>query len=193
VGDPDKGRRRELLERAKPGFRTARVPAAPPPTTTAHPCPEQRNPPSSAAPQPRPGAGSRSRPRGPRRTTEPPPATGELPRELEIDTTRDYQPRHPPTPKRQTPEPAQRGSGRPGCLETPHGAPGRIRTCDTRFRRAVLYPLSYGGLRGAYLRKPAHRCSSPAGACWSWRTSGAHTASSMRSASSSSLSGNRCP
>ncbi len=24
-------------------------------------------------------------------------------------------------------------------------APGRIRTCDTRFRRAVLYPLSYGG------------------------------------------------
>ena len=27
----------------------------------------------------------------------------------------------------------------PGC------APGRIRTCDTGFRRAVLYPLSYGG------------------------------------------------
>ena len=26
-----------------------------------------------------------------------------------------------------------------------HGAPGRIRTVDTRFRRAVLYPLSYGG------------------------------------------------
>jgi hypothetical protein len=25
------------------------------------------------------------------------------------------------------------------------GAPGRIRTCGTRFRRAVLYPLSYGG------------------------------------------------
>ena len=25
------------------------------------------------------------------------------------------------------------------------GAPGRIRTVDTRFRRAVLYPLSYGG------------------------------------------------
>ncbi len=24
-------------------------------------------------------------------------------------------------------------------------APGRIRTCDTSFRRAVLYPLSYGG------------------------------------------------
>ena len=25
------------------------------------------------------------------------------------------------------------------------GAPGTIRTCDTSFRRAVLYPLSYGG------------------------------------------------
>ena len=24
-------------------------------------------------------------------------------------------------------------------------APGQIRTADTRFRRAVLYPLSYGG------------------------------------------------
>lgn len=33
------------------------------------------------------------------------------------------------------------------CLETKRGAPGRIRTCDTRFRRAVLYPLSYEGLR----------------------------------------------
>ena len=26
------------------------------------------------------------------------------------------------------------------------GAPGPIRTADTRFRRAVLYPLSYGGI-----------------------------------------------
>ena len=25
-------------------------------------------------------------------------------------------------------------------------SPGRIRTVDTRFRRAVLYPLSYGGM-----------------------------------------------
>ena len=30
-------------------------------------------------------------------------------------------------------------------------APGRIRTCDTGFRRAVLYPLSYEGLVGGYL------------------------------------------
>jgi hypothetical protein len=33
------------------------------------------------------------------------------------------------------------------------GAPGRIRTCDARFRKPTLYPLSYGGgagrLRGA--------------------------------------------
>ena len=27
----------------------------------------------------------------------------------------------------------------------PESAPGMIRTCDTGFRRAVLYPLSYGG------------------------------------------------
>jgi hypothetical protein len=26
------------------------------------------------------------------------------------------------------------------------GAPDAIRTHDTRFRRAVLYPLSYGGM-----------------------------------------------
>lgn len=26
-----------------------------------------------------------------------------------------------------------------------YSALGRIRTCDTRFRRAVLYPLSYEG------------------------------------------------
>lgn len=29
---------------------------------------------------------------------------------------------------------------------TAHGAPGRTRTGDTRFRKAVLYPLSYQGL-----------------------------------------------
>ena len=27
------------------------------------------------------------------------------------------------------------------------GAPGRIRTCDTRFRKPMLYPLSYEGAR----------------------------------------------
>lgn len=26
------------------------------------------------------------------------------------------------------------------------GAPGRIRTSDTRFRKPLLYPLSYGGV-----------------------------------------------
>jgi hypothetical protein len=26
------------------------------------------------------------------------------------------------------------------------GAPGRTRTCDARFRKPTLYPLSYGGL-----------------------------------------------
>lgn len=33
----------------------------------------------------------------------------------------------------------------PADLRKYGGAPGRIRTCDTRFRRAVLYPLSYEG------------------------------------------------
>jgi hypothetical protein len=31
------------------------------------------------------------------------------------------------------------------CLATSQGALGRIRTCDTRFRKPVLYPLSYEG------------------------------------------------
>ena len=42
----------------------------------------------------------------------------------------------------------QNGPGR-ACIPARDvsGAPGRIRTVDTRFRRAVLYPLSYGGMR----------------------------------------------
>jgi hypothetical protein len=35
------------------------------------------------------------------------------------------------------------------------GAPGRNRTCDTRFRKPVLYPLSYeGGLVRKAGREP---------------------------------------
>jgi hypothetical protein len=42
-------------------------------------------------------------------------------------------------------------------IPTPQaGAPGRIRTCDTRFRKPVLYPLSYGGA--------VSKCSERAGA-----------------------------
>ncbi len=41
------------------------------------------------------------------------------------------------------------------------GAPGRTRTCDARFRKPTLYPLSYGG---AEVREDAHglhtRCAS---------------------------------
>ena len=65
------------------------------------------------------------------------------------------------------------------------GAPGRIRTCGTRFRRAVLYPLSYEGVRRAYLGLPSS--SLPPSTCWG--TSGAHTAESNRSARSSSRPG----
>ena len=32
-----------------------------------------------------------------------------------------------------------------GATGDPPGALGRIRTCDTRFRKPVLYPLSYEG------------------------------------------------
>jgi hypothetical protein len=44
-------------------------------------------------------------------------------------------------------------------------APGRIRTCDTGFRRAVLYPLSYEGLIGGYLGGGSG--SAPGGVCGS--------------------------
>ena len=37
------------------------------------------------------------------------------------------------------------------------GGPGRIRTCDPRFRRAVLYPLSYEGMAV----RPAHSLTVP--------------------------------
>ena len=41
------------------------------------------------------------------------------------------------------------------------GAPGRIRTCDTRFRRAVLYPLSYEG--GTWLKPSLKGSLKPSG------------------------------
>lgn len=44
-----------------------------------------------------------------------------------------------PGPNRAPPWEENPGQRLAGC------APGRIRTCDTRFRRAVLYPLSYEG------------------------------------------------
>ncbi|GAA2141631.1 recombinase family protein [Actinomadura napierensis] len=41
---------------------------------------------------------------------------------------------------------ARTGGGGAAPVSRLYGASGRIRTCDTRFRRAVLYPLSYGGV-----------------------------------------------
>ena len=42
------------------------------------------------------------------------------------------------------------GEGQSGSdLRNSLGAPGQIRTADTRFRRAVLYPLSYEGGAGS--------------------------------------------
>ena len=37
------------------------------------------------------------------------------------------------------------------------GASGRIRTCDTWYRKPVLYPLSYGGVRPRRLPKTTGR------------------------------------
>jgi uncharacterized protein YjbJ (UPF0337 family) len=39
-----------------------------------------------------------------------------------------------------------------------------IRTCDTGFRRAVLYPLSYGGGDGSQLTEPTANSMFPAAA-----------------------------
>ena len=50
-------------------------------------------------------------------------------------------------------------------LQKRGGAPGRIRTCDTRFRRAVLYPLSYEG--GTWLETSLQPSLQP----WSRRAS----------------------
>ncbi len=43
--------------------------------------------------------------------------------------------------------PIERNHAKPPMSCGNNGAPGRIRTCDTGFRRAVLYPLSYEGGR----------------------------------------------
>lgn len=65
-------------------------------------------------------------------------------------------PTTPPEPS-PVPPPAHNGggAGQPGRPREPDTtvahvlrALGRIRTCDTRFRRAVLYPLSYEGQSG---------------------------------------------
>jgi hypothetical protein len=45
------------------------------------------------------------------------------------------------------------------CPATSQGAPGRSRTCDARFRKPTLYPLSYGGV----LVKVLVRAYAPAG------------------------------
>jgi hypothetical protein len=52
-------------------------------------------------------------------------------------------------------------------LQAGEGASGRIRTCDTWYRKPVLYPLSYGGLLG---RREDYRPISP-----QWKPSTADT------------------
>ena len=43
-------------------------------------------------------------------------------------------------------DPTQRWDSESARLQVEGGAPGRNRTCDTRFRKPVLYPLSYEGI-----------------------------------------------
>ncbi len=67
---------------------------------------------------------------------------------------------------------------RPAGLIPAHGAPDRIRTDDTRFRRAVLYPLSYQGKQPAIIHSATacgQRCGFRRAANHSrggWRRSG---------------------
>jgi hypothetical protein len=42
-------------------------------------------------------------------------------------------------------------------------APGRIRTCDTRFRKPLLYPLSYEGWLRRWPSVPMHHTRSGVG------------------------------
>ena len=46
-------------------------------------------------------------------------------------------------------------SSAPGSMRAPPAAsaPGRIRTCGTRFRKPMLYPLSYGGPMGCSIER----------------------------------------
>ena len=60
----------------------------------------------------------------------------------------------------------------PADLRKYGGAPGRIRTCDTRFRRAVLYPLSYEG--GAWLEVSLQPSLQPSGPYDGQRSGGRH-------------------
>ena len=59
-----------------------------------------------------------------------------------------------------------RKKGRPpASVKIRLSAPGQIRTADTRFRRAVLYPLSYGGTSAR-----AHERRHPNGSAQAVRT-----------------------
>ena len=50
---------------------------------------------------------------------------------------------------RSTAETMKAGLARKLLLASGRGAPGKNRTCDQRFRKPLLYPLSYGGQVGA--------------------------------------------
>ena len=61
-----------------------------------------------------------------------------------------------------TPTGLNRSEAQRHSLRSRFGAPGRNRTCDKRFRKPLLYPLSYEGLKAApslILRHPGIACA----------------------------------
>ena len=82
------------------------------------------------------------------RTSTPSKCTKSRTSSPQIDTTRrtscNRAAKRPSQPSRKGHQKKQ-ATGKPDGLQEISGAPDTIRTYDTRFRRAVLYPLSYGG------------------------------------------------
>ena len=120
-----------------------------------HPAHQRPTPPHRHRPNPRPNPRhpARPRPRGPRhqrRDRRTPPRTHHR--------TQPRLPNPEPTPRNDNRRTYFRRSGGFRCLATSHCAPGRIRTCDARFRKPTLYPLSYeGGVRHPPAHDPGHR------------------------------------
>jgi hypothetical protein len=79
----------------------------------------------------------------------PPPAISSATSSSTPDATTNPPANHPGQPRQKaSPDLQTAGPGYTDVLRHHTCAPGRIRTCDTRFRKPLLYPLSYGGLPG---------------------------------------------
>ena len=98
-------------------------------------------------------------------SSTPPPANSSAtsPSTPPATTSPPAHPKAPPAPQKQTARTPMRVRAVSDVLRHHTGALGRIRTCDTRFRKPMLYPLSYEGLDRAvagpegYFPRPAPR------------------------------------